>query len=247
MIRKIYIFSILALIFIKLFSEKRTLVIGYDDWSPYTDQKEEKLGICFEIVDEVLKDIGYDFSAEYIPFKRTLHYLKTGKIIDASPYLWYSKERAEYIEFSEPIVTSYIHFFSLRNNNYQYENLKDLKMLKIGTVSGYYYGEEFTRAKLNIEENQNVTQGLTKLLHNRFELAIMEKFVALKVINKLNLTNKIVMLPKPVNITSLYFGISKKHPRHKEIIKSFNIALRKFKNSNKLDKILLRNGIVLPD
>lgn len=222
----------------------KELIVAYDPWPPFTDDNDPNLGICFAITNAVFKPAQYNVIPRNIPVARTEHYLRHGIRIDASPYIWYSKERAEVFLFSEPFLYNSVHFFVRADSTITYERLEDLKPYTIGVIRNYYNGEAFDNASYLKKEINNTNElAIKKLYRERFEVALIDRIVAQTIMKRMNIQGQLKMLPKPVFKAGLHFVVSKKNPEGKKIIRAFDDGLARIKASGEYDAIMTSYGV----
>ena len=153
------------------------------EWLPF--QSENALqhhGIISRIVTEAFAAQGIDVVYGFFPWKRSLHYARTG-VWDGS--LAWAKDRSDFKDdfyFSDPILTVPKSLFYLKTTPLRYEKIKDLSGLAIGVSAGFTYGEAFDRAKregvFTAQEVFDEAQNINKLLQGRIDAFAMEIDVA---------------------------------------------------------------------
>ena len=224
--------------------EKKDLIVAYDPWPPFTDDKDPNFGICIVITSAVFKSTKYKVIAKNIPAKRADVYLRGATKIDASAYYWYTEERAKHFIFSEPFLYNTVHFFVRSDSDIKYNSLKDLKPYTIGIMRNYYNGDEFDNAAYLKKEVNNTNEiAIKKLLGKRFDLALIDKIVAETLIKDMKIQGKLKMLPDPLFTAGLHFIVGKKHPDGLNMIKTFNQGLAKIKKNGEYARILKSYGV----
>jgi ABC-type amino acid transport substrate-binding protein len=239
LMRSIYILLFLAFL---CSGEKITLVT--DNWEPYYGSSLKNGGYLVEVVKEALKIEGVELEVQFKPWKRVLAETTNGKS-DGILGLYFTKERMDFLEYSDPIEKIQVAFYCLMNRNINYENIYDLKKYKIGVVRGYSTTEEFDSANfLNKDESTNSIQNLKKLLYKRIDLIIDSKRVIEYSINSFTdiRNDSIKIIDPPLEINELYVGFSKKNRNHLKYKKLFNNGLKRIKQSGVYDKIVQKHG-----
>ena len=223
---------------------KKILIVSYDNWPPFTDETDPNLGICFVIVNAAFKSTGYKVQPRIIPFKRADLYLRKGIEIDASPYYWYNKNRADFLYFSKPLLYNNVHFFVRSDSQITFNHLEDLKGYNIGIIRGYHNGDAFDNAaylkKYVCNESE---QAIQMLKMGRLDVAVIDKIVAQTIMQKLHINNHLKALPKPLFTAGLHFVVSKKNPDGENIIREFNAGLKKIKKNGEYQNIIDSYGI----
>lgn len=239
--RKTFVVLILTLTTIlTIKAENKVIIAAADPWPPFVDPDNKADGLCMEIIRASFNTQGYDVSIEYIPWARAVNNVKNGKY-DILPDVWFSKERSEFLFFSNPILVNKIKFIKLKKTPFVYNGLNSLKGKIVGTIRDFSYDDEFMRSNLFIKEpTPSLRQNILKLLHNRIDLIIEDEIVAMTVIKKYypDYIDEFVFCDKPLSTNNLYIAAGYKNPRHKEIIEAFNKGLDEIKTSGLYDEIL---------
>jgi len=135
----------------------------------------------------------------------------------------------------------------IKGNEFNYNNIVDLKGKKVGTVRGVSFGEEFDKAVndnlFKVIEDDNPRHRLVKLLRGHMDVALIGPgktgiYDAIKkdpylIKNK----DKFVILPVPFNRDPNYLGISKEMNK-KDFLKKFNKSLQKGHESGTFKNII---------
>ena len=92
---------------------------------------------------------------------------------------------------------------------------------------------------MKIAANHTV-QNIDSVLKKRLNGAIADERVFIYKIKKMLKTQKslLTILPNPVSTKSLHVAVSKRNPRHKEIVAAFNKALATMKGDGSYLKII---------
>jgi two-component system sensor histidine kinase/response regulator len=113
--------------------------------------------------------------------------------IDVMSAIFYTKERAEYISFTEPYFEISLVIVSKKNAFYA-ESLSSLHDRKLGLIEGYVYNELITRdhPNINIVDVISVEDGLIKLQSGEID-AFVDSIAAINYeINKNKINNLII-------------------------------------------------------
>lgn len=218
--------------------------VATDIWEPYEYVVDNKnVGLSTEIVEGVFNRMNLYISNPIpnYPWARVEAMLNKNEI-DAMYTAAFDPKRAAIHKYpSEAIIDS--DWVLLINSKYQftkhYTNLGDLKGQIIGTVNGFSYPEYFANF---IKENSKIEQAnrdelnIKKLALDRVDYVIMDKYNALYLIKALNLSDKIMILPKTVEANKLYLVFNKNVSD--DVIKLFDKELIKFKSTKEYKEIL---------
>ncbi|GAK58120.1 extracellular solute-binding protein, family 3 [Candidatus Vecturithrix granuli] len=199
----------------------------------YVEQNGQIEGIAVEIITELFERLHLNWNLTMYPLKRALKYMETGKL-DAIIILIKNPERAEYIDFTDPVITVRGLIWSAADRGaIEFAQLSDLSRYKLGVTLGYSYGPEFDQLVQSFPHVDPVNSDLlnfTKLLNNRIEAFPCNEIVA-KSLFKQNpeLQGKFTHAPNAFITWDLRIGISKKSPLVEKIetINSILTALHK--------------------
>jgi polar amino acid transport system substrate-binding protein len=228
------------------FSEEVILTTG--EWAPYTTKKLEGKGYCSEIISNAFKNAGMDVTFKFFPWKRAEKSVSAGKSFGCFPYL-VSVERQKEFDFSDDIAFSRGVFFFRKDkltNKPTWQDISDLKHLRIGGVLGYWYEKEklFEKSGIKVDYVAKDALNVKKLDKGRVDLIILDEVQGWDII-KLTSNNAkhFDTLDKPLNESKLHVMVSRKYPNSKEILAKFNTGLRKFKQQPEYIAILKRFGL----
>lgn len=242
--KKLLVF-IFLLICINIFSENKIVRLATLDWEPYIGQNLKNNGYVGELVREAFLRVGYDVEYTFLPWARVVVSTKQGKYDGYFPE-YYSEDIEEEFIFSDKFKGGPLGFFKKKGSNITYKKLIDLKTYKIGVVRGYVNTIEFDQADYLIkDEATSDLQNITKLLKNRMDLIVADKFVGLYTLEKeLPNENKdaIEFLEPSLEEKSLYLCFFKANEKSKELSRVFNQGLEKIIEDGTFDKILKKHG-----
>ena len=231
---KIILMILLFSFYIEIFST--TLNLVGCEWPPYASDNLLNKGFFSEVIEEVFKDAGYISNTKLYPWKRAMKRVINGES-DILMTLYWTEERTKDMFFSDVITEAPIGFFRRKGDNIVFNKLEDLKKYSIGIVNGYSNGEEFDNATyLKTEGVYKDLLNFKKLMYNRIDLCVGDKFVGLYTITKdfPLAEGQIVFIEPPLSVRKIYIGISKKTKNYKKIMIDFNNALKAAKESENL-------------
>lgn len=217
------------------------LTVVASPWPPYVGERLERKGLAVDIVTEALRRAGYEPKVTVVEWPRDLEGTQSGEF-DVIASVWRTDERAESLSFSEPYLLSETHFVKLRDANYRYDTLEDLKGLRIGIVGGYAYGGEASKGELDLKpvRQASVAQNLRSLMAGKLDLVLADERVALYELNAsiYDGMRKTAILPKPYSSRGLRMAVSKQRTDHTEIVESFDAAIETMKQDGSYAEIL---------
>lgn len=213
-------------------------------YPPYYGPDLSKNGVITQIVTEALKRGGYTLKVDWLPWARALHDAEEGRA-DGAMGIWHSKEREQYFVYSSAMAPNQIGFFKRADSSIGFKALSELKPYKIGVVRGYANPKAFDVAKLTTEEAGDDEANLRKLGAGRIDLVLIDKGVALYLIDtKLReFKGKLVWLDPSVDKLPMYVGFSRKAPGYEKKLAAFNKGLKEMEADGTLAKLIGQAGI----
>ncbi len=226
------------------FAEK-TLHVITDPWPPYIiDENRQQAGFEYQVMQEVLQQLGYSMSYQSYPWRRAIVMMKTQQA-DAILGIFKSDEREAYLWFPDTAFVETAYVFFVRNDQpFNYMGLKSLTGKRIGIIRGYYYTDEFDTAT-NFEKDPvpSLKQNLKKLVSGRIDLVIDNRDVGLYVAKQLGLVGQIEVVTTPLTAPQPHYVAFAKKPGYKELTQRFSEALHAFKQTERYQEILNQYGI----
>lgn len=174
---KIFIFLMLILIQLNLYSKEEILICDFRNRPPemIIDESGEISGPLKDILEEAAKKINYKIYWRITPFSRSINDLKSGKV-DIVPRTIMNEQRKEFINFLGPInyQKKEISFLIKKNSEISIKNYEDLKKYKIGSKIGTFYFDEFNNdIKLNKVESIDDFNMSKMFINGRFDVMIV--------------------------------------------------------------------------
>lgn len=118
---------------------QKITISGPSIWPPHVPggtETQRRSGPAFNLATQVFKALGVEvIYAKPKPWKRVLRQLRNGDI-DLTVALLDDKERRNHFEYSVPWTEDVYGVVTLKNNDFDYKTVKNLK----GRLGGYYAG-----------------------------------------------------------------------------------------------------------
>lgn len=169
---------------------------------------------------------------------------KYGKDWDASAVWWPTEETKQRFWVSDPVVNTSFVFFHLKDHPVHWENIKDLKALRIGFTHGYDYGKELMGAiekgEIHIDEAPTDEQNFKKLLANRIDIFPNDPVVGYAQIRDSFSEQQAALFthhPKHFEQSTLNLIISKNSANGRLFLEKFNSGMKKLKESGRLKQM----------
>lgn len=173
----------------------------------------QRQGVLVEIATEAFRREGYQLQVRFLPWARALGVAKEGEV-DGMVGIWYSSERAQWFNYSKPILANQIGFYRRVDHPVAYKTLNDLRPYTIGTVHDYANPPAFEAAHLHVDEANDDLTNLRKLAAGRLDLVLVDRAVARFMIERdaPSLRGQLVWIDPPVDLMPLYCAISRRTP-----------------------------------
>ncbi|WP_343350598.1 substrate-binding periplasmic protein [Pseudomonas sediminis] len=116
------------------------------EWPPYLGETLPHHGVASRIVAEAFALQGVEVQWEFHPWARSLKMAEQGTR-DGSAVWLANPEREQHFHISEPVVESGYYLFHRKTHAFDWNDVADLRGLRIAGTRGYDYGEAFQRAE----------------------------------------------------------------------------------------------------
>lgn len=224
-------------------AEQDIVTMCVDDWPPHIIHNgEKKPGPMTLAATKIFELAGDEVKLVWAPWQLCIENVKLG-IWDSS--LGWSKtpERESQLLFSTSFINSYHLFMHLKEKSFDWKKWEDLKGLNIGVTKSYSYGETFEKAKNKnlflLESAASDADNLKKLLKGQIDLFPLNKNTAWPTAKK-HLSpaelDQIELHPRPLSENRTSHVIFSKTSRSERLIKDFNDAAEKLKQSGEFSK-----------
>ncbi len=161
-------------------------------------------------------------------------------------WVW-TKERETIFYYSDAIFEAPLVFFHHKKFNFEWQTMRDLKGITIGTVLKNYYGPEFQKASdagiLTIQPVAMEKFNFRKLLAHRIKLFPLNQYSGYYILKNdypPEEAAKIIHHPSPLKTSVYHVLFSKALSTNKRLVESFNKGLRQLRKSGEYEKILSR-------
>jgi polar amino acid transport system substrate-binding protein len=219
------------------------------DFAPFNYEINKVVsGPAADIIRKVCREIAINCTFNLLPWRRSQLWLKNGKANGMFVIGW-NKQRAKWLHFSLPLITTQYGFFVHKDNPLSYQKPSDISAANIGV-----YGPSNTSNSLKILNQEIVKSNhkpiniqikyddipLFKMLNNgnrNITAVYSNKDVGNKIIQQLKLKNiRYAGTQKSLNY---YIGFSQQYT-DKALVDKFNAALKKLHQTKQLQNILTR-------
>ena len=218
-------------------------VVHSGSWPPYADENLPGQGLAIELVTTALKRTGYSPQVKTASLTQILEGSKTG-VYDVFATPWYTMDRDQYLDFSQPYLESHICFIKRKDSAFEYAGFDDLEGMKIGVIQDYAYDEDFNQsAAIEKVRESSLLENLKKLIEKEIDLTLDDERVLRYQINRFMPGNRenLEILEKPLVVRGVNIGVSRKNPDHKKIVADFDNAIAAMKQDGTYDSILKKH------
>ncbi len=229
----------------------KSVSIRADVWFPINGiPGSDKPGYMIELAQVILKEHGYTVDYQASPWERSLAEVRSGKfdcVVGA-----YTDDAPDFIfpELSWGEIEST--FYVKKGSNWKYDGVKSLMAVKVGTIGGYAYSDEFdayvaanhNSARVQVVKGNNALENnIKKLLAGRIDTLIESHLVMEAKLKEMGLANKVEGAGLLAEADSMYIACSPAKAQSKKIVKWFTEGLKKLRASGELQKILAKYGL----
>lgn len=203
-----------------------TIIVGSEiDYPPFCilDENGEADGFAVELFKEAARYVNLDVRFVTGPWDSVKNLLRTGQI-DALPLIGRTPEREEYFDFTFPYMTLHGSIVVRKENNNIF-SLADLKDKQVAVMKGDNAEEFMRRSDIDCEliTTTTFTQALSQLDNGNYDAVVMQKLLALQLINQDEYANLKTVAP-PLKEFPQHFTFAV-HEGNKELLSLLNEGL----------------------
>ncbi len=225
------------------FSEE-TIRLSSEEWPPFTSKVLKYNGVFSRIVKEAFALEGVKVKYGFFPAARSYSVAAKGHWDGSIPWNR-TPDREKDFNFSDVVMKGELVFFHLKDFEFDWKSINDLKGLRIGGTLGYNYREAFQNAEksgmIRVERIHSDLLNFRKLLRKRFHIFPANKSVGYYLLSKSFSPNMIELVtyhPRPLAIDKLRVLFSKNIERNNRMLKLFNKGLKRLKESGKVEQFI---------
>jgi polar amino acid transport system substrate-binding protein len=209
---------------------------------PYADKKLPDEGLALELVNHVFSRTDYQPVITIENWSRAEEGARLG-VYDGLAAAWYSDERNQDLEFSEPYLDSQLMILKRRANPRNYRSLQDLAGARLGVRADYAYGIDFAAIPdLTLVEENHLIQNLLKLQSGAVDVVIGDRRTIIWQLNEY-MSDRIAdfaVVDIPLPGVQRHVAASRELPGYDKLIAAFNRALAETRKDGSLQAIIKR-------
>lgn len=229
--------------------EKIIYVVTGNEYEPFTGVDLPNGGLITEIIITVFNALGYEIEISFQNWDDAMENTTEGKFNATFPWLK-NKERQEHFLYSEPLyeilVMPFIKKESSPFNEYnsnEYNELDDLKGLRVCRPEGYYIHDLqklVEKNSLTLIRPKELSECFTMLANDKVDVVPVNKLSGVKEIYKLGYQDEIETenFTKAVSIEELFIIFPKKFELSSMLNEKFNQSFLELEESDVLQKII---------
>lgn len=229
-------------------SQQAPLSVGWELWYPYQyhNAKQQLTGLDLDIFNAIIKQADLSVTFTELPWKRHLHYLKTGEM-DLAMGASFTQERNIYSDYSIPYRKETVKLYVKKGkaDSIILNNLADLisSPYMIGVEGGYYYGKAYqelikqTKFRSQINEVIDIEENVQLLLKGHIDGFLVDPVTMKAFVNKYKMQGEFEQHPITIYSDDIYIMVSKKI-NDKTVLPKINKAIAELKQNGKLAEII---------
>lgn len=232
-------------------STKPVVRLATLEWEPYIGTRMPDQGYAAALVRAAFADQGVKVEIAFYPWARALHMARIGEVDGLMPEYFDASRETEF-QYSAAFPGGPLMLYKRRGDaiafttdpvKHQDAALRALKTKRFGVVRGYLNTPVFDAAKyLKKEEANDDATNLRKLVYGRIDLAVIDRRVADHIIRTEypSYASKIEPMSPALAEIPLYIAFSRKSPRMRGSLATFNRGLAAMRKDGRLDALYKR-------
>lgn len=229
-------------------SSKPVVRLATLEWEPYIGAQMPDQGYAAALVRAAFADQGVKVEIKFYPWARALHLARTGEVDGLMPEYFDASRETEF-QYSAAFPGGPLMLYKRRNEAIAFSidpvkkqdaALRALKSKRFGVVRGYLNTPVFDAATYLIKEEANDdATNLRKLVYGRIDLAVIDRRVAEHLIRTEypDYARRIVPMEPALAENTLYIAFSRKAPRMRESLATFNRGLAAMRKDGRLEAL----------
>lgn len=210
------------------------------EFVPHNGEYLPNQGYAIQLLREIFATQQQDVYFEFLPWPRALLQAKEGEAA-AIVSLWYSAERARYLDYPTPLYTNKVMLYHNKQRPLNFIKPEHLPVtrLRLGMVRGYSYPDVINTLPFDKVEVNTDLESLKMLALGRVDLVVCEQLVAEHLLKtELASYNTIEAAGPALEERPMYIGFSKAHPQGALLQHKYELGLKQLKQQNRLARLL---------
>jgi polar amino acid transport system substrate-binding protein len=208
-----------------VFCDTDRLVLGFDDFPPFTGA-DGSPRVAVDLLEEAMDRLGNRVDMIMVRsgnFERVF----TDPRIEASPALWYSKERKRDLVFSKPFFHNRLLLVGRKGSGAAVKTLKDFDGATLGVVDGYAYGPELEKSGATLVLGVSDQKNMLKLLNGEVDFILIEEMLLTyaRRVQREKFEALLEIGQEPLIIKPLHFAVKREVRGAKKLVRQLNRTL----------------------
>lgn len=223
---------LLVLMLVASVAHAERLRLVTEEWPSLIDNTDQgPVGILWEMSRNVLNNLGYEVTLEFVPWRRAQRLVVEGKR-DGIIGIGINDEREGNYRFpEESLLLSETVLVSRKSDYVAYTGPESLAGLQIGISKGYSYSSEISNAKgFDRVAMPGIESGLRMLVLGRIDAMLANRHVVLAEAKRLGIAGEIAVSESAASGGPIYLAFRRDMPE--EFAVQFSNALRRYKADN---------------
>ncbi|WP_286262127.1 substrate-binding periplasmic protein [Thalassotalea atypica] len=212
-------------------------------YPPFSGELLRNGGVWLDLVSQAFAKVDYHVEYTFFPFARVFSESQFGQQ-QGVVCLWYSQIRSESYFFSAPYFYNEMKILKKTGRALPIEKLYDLTKYRVGSVRGYLLPPKLESLGLNLEFVDTDSQNLKKLVAERIDFMIVDKYTASYMLQKEqpDSSHLISTLETTFEREANYLAIAKTQVNGSDLIDEFNKGMLLLKESGEYQRIMAVHG-----
>lgn len=210
------------------------------EWAPYISKKDPSSPLE-KIVSEAYALEGIQVKYSYFPWKRSYGYTKKGRYLGTFPWTYLRSREEDFNINPTPILKDPSVYFHLKDTDFEWATLTNLKKYRVGVTLGYKNQEIYKRLEIPAEVVPYEELNFKMILQGRIEVYGASKRVGYAMIKSMfspedaeQFTNH----PEPYTTDIYHILFSKQAKDSEKYMRAFESGFSKLKASGRYNEIL---------
>ncbi|GAB7023170.1 substrate-binding periplasmic protein [Salidesulfovibrio brasiliensis] len=219
------------------------------EWQPYAGEYLPEHGIGSAIIAEACKRAGIEATFHFLPWKRAMAEVATGKY-DALYSAYDSKSRRETYAMSKPYLHGQMVLCARKDKEIHWDGTVDsLRPYSLGVVLGYVNTPAIDKAHfLQKDTAPSDLLNLTKLLKGRLDLVVIDLYQAIYLLKNspvlMGGVSDVKFLSPALEKKGIHVMFSKANPGWEDLLERFNKGLEQIEEDGTKDAVMAKLGFI---
>lgn len=203
-----------------------------EEWPSLIDDTDDgPVGILWDMSRDVLTNLGYEVTLEFVPWKRAQRLVLEGKRDGIIGIGINGKRERRYRFPEESLLLSETAVVSRKSHYVVYTGPESLAGLQVGISQGYSYSSDIRSATdFKRVAMPSIDSGLRMLVLGRIDAMLANRYVVMAEAERLGLTDEIVVSDSPVSGGPVYLAF--RPEMQVDFVVEFSKALKLYKEAN---------------